>query len=266
MAKKSSASRAIKGKLRKADFGYSLPIDQPLYRPAPVTYQDSTILMYGYRTDPDAAASVLPAQMKLTDPPMVRMIFANYKWSSIGFYNEVAQSLVCTYKGKPYVYPIRLHVTSDRAMAAGREMAGFPKKIGRIEFNFGAEYLSYLDSPEGLRICSGVMLPGQRVRQINEGDAGTAIEYLSLRIMPNPADRQKPFKPTLCELMSTVWELGPGEMWSATGSVHLGGTSELDPYHRLPVIDASPSPANPMPCALYRGDMKVSKVKLLATF
>jgi acetoacetate decarboxylase len=222
--------------------------------------------LYSYETDPDAAAAVLPAQMKLTDPPMVRMIFAHYQWSSIGFYNEVAQSLTCTYKGKPYVYPVRLHVTSDRAMAAGREMGGFPKKIGRIEFNCGAEYFSYLDSPEGLRVCSGVMIPGQRVGQFKEGDAGGAVEYISLRVMPNPTDTKKPFKPALCELMSTVWELGPGEMWSATGSVHLNGTSDLDPYHRLPVVDSSPSNTNPMPCALYRGDMTVSKVKLLEQF
>ncbi len=259
MAKKSKKSKGIQGRLKKAGFGYSLPVDAPLYHQPPVKYKDSTILMYSYVTDPDAAAAVLPSQLMLTDPPMVRMIFANYQWSSIGFYNEVAQSLTCTYKGKPYVYPVRLHVTSDRAMAAGREIGGFPKKIGRIEFNSGAEYLSYLDCPEGLRVCSGVMIPGQHKLQLKEGDANGRVEYISLRVMPNPTDTKKPFDPTLCELMSTVWELGPGEMWSGFGNVHLAGTSDLDPYHRLPVV-------KPLPCALYRGSMTVSKVKLLERF
>lgn len=254
--KRSRVTRPIKGKLKKSDFGYSLPVDQPLYGPAPVTYQDSTILMYGYVTDPAAAAAVLPTQLRLTDPPMVRMIFANYRFSSIGFYNEVAQSLTCTYKGKEYVYPVRLHVTSDRAMAAGREMAGFPKKMGRIEFNCGAEYLSYLDSPEGLRVCSATLIPGQLLQKIQKP---IEVKYISIRVMPNPAQTKPPFKPTLCELMSTVWELGPGEMWSATGNVHLNGTSDLDPYHRLPVVKA-------LPCSLFRGSMTVSKVKLLENF
>lgn len=256
MAKRASATvkKGLKGKLKKAGFGYSLPLDQPLYHPAPVTYQDSTILMYCYETDPKAAAALLPSQLNLTETPMVRMIFANYKFSSIGFYNEVAQAISCVYKGKVYNYAVRLHVTSDRAMAAGREMAGFPKKIGHIEFNAGAEYLSYLDSPAGLRICSGVLIPGQR--QIEIPPCGHPLDYISLRVIPDPANTTKPYKPSLCELLSTVWELGPGELWSAHGNVHLSGASDLDPYHDLPIVKQHP-------CQLYRGGMTVSKVKVL---
>ncbi len=105
-------------------------------------------------------------------------------------------------------------------MAAGREIGGFPKKIGRIEFNSGAEYLSYPDSPDGLRVCSGLMIPGQQIAKLKDGDKPKATRYISLRIMPNPIE---PSKPSLCELMETVWELGPGEMWSATGNVSLDG-------------------------------------------
>jgi len=247
-------AKALRGKLKKADFGYSLPLDQPLFHPPPVYYKVSTILTYSYLTDPAAAAAVLPAQLKLTDPPTVRMIFATYGWSSIGFYNEVAQSLVCTYKNTVYTYPVRLHVTSDRAMAAGREIGGFPKKIGRIEFDSGAEYLSYLDSPAGLRVCSGVMLPGKKLKDTDrEVDA---LKYISLRIMPNPTD---PENPSICELLESVWRLGPGEMWSGVGSVHLNGTSDLDPYHKLPVVKLLNS-------AIYRGDMDISEMRLLKKF
>lgn len=258
-----------RGELNKADFGYSLPVDQPLFHPIPVHYKESTILMYSYETDPAAAAAVLPSQLKLTEKPMVRMIFATYKWSSIGFYNEIAQSLVCTYDGKEYVYPVRLHVTSDRAMAAGREIGGFPKKIGRIEFNQGAECLSYMDSPDGQRICSGVMIPGQQITHDTCGNAvlPKSLHYISLRVIPNyVVVPGQPFNPSVCELLATEWKLGPGEMWSGVGSVHLNGTSALDPYHSLPIVNANPSATNPLPCAMYRGDMSISTIEHLETF
>jgi acetoacetate decarboxylase len=259
--KPGSVPSPIKGKLKKADFGYSLPVDAPLYQPPPVEYKDSTILTYTYETDPDAAAAVLPAQLTLTEPPTAKMVFANYNWSSVGYYNEVVQALACTYKGDPYVYAVRLHVTSDRAMASGREIGGFPKKIGHIEFNSfdsGAGYLSYLDSPEGFRVCSGVMVPDQQLPMFPP-----ELNYISLRLMPNPVDQANP---SVCELLASVWELGPGAMWSGIGSVHLDGTSALDPYHQLPVLNSKHSETNRVPCAIYRGDMTVSQIKLLERF
>jgi acetoacetate decarboxylase len=252
-----SGKKPIQGKLTKADFGYSMPVDQPLYPAPPIEYKDSTILTYTYETDPDAAAAILPAPLCLTETPTVKMVFATYGWSSVGFYNEVVQALRCTYNDKEYDYAVRLHVTTDRAMSSGREIGGFPKKIGHIEFNSGAEYLSYLDSPLGLRVCSGVMVPGKKLPAFPP-----KLDYVSLRVMPR-ADKENP---SVCELLATVWKLGPGEMWTGIGSVHLDGTSELDPYHRLPVVNSKPSLSNPVPCAIYQGDMTVAKIKLLEKF
>ena len=251
-------AKPIEGRLKKADFGYSLPVDQPLYQPFPFFYKTCTILTYEYVTDADEAAKVLPVQMTLDEEPKVRMIFATYPWSSLGFYNEIAQSLVCQYKGIEYTYAVRLHVTSDRAMAAGREIGGFPKKIGRIEFNVGAEYLSYLESPEGLRVCSGVMIPDKVTPdkmnpiEIPKGRP-FPLKYISLRVMPNPTDRSNP---SLCELLETVWNLGPGERWDGIGTLSLNGTSDLDPYHKLPVIKLLRS-------SIYRGDMEIGTIKVL---
>ena len=273
MAKKSSRKKSTKngtkkksrrtkagntsrrGQLTKANFGYSLPLDQPLYQPPPVEYRDSTILTYTYETDADAAAAVLPAQLSLTETPTAKLVFANYQWSSVGFYNEVVQAIECTYEGKKYVYPVRLHVTSDRAMASGREIGGFPKKMGHIEFNSGAEYSSHLESPKGMRVCSGMMVPKACLAVLPE-EPKAPLNYISLRIMPNPDD---PKNPSLCELLESEWELGPGEMWSGIGSFHFDCESELDPYHKIPVV-------GDVNCAIYRGSMVASSIKLLKRF
>ena len=244
------------GRITNEKLGYSLPIDRPLFDPFPYHYKHITILTYEYETDRDAALELLPSQFELPPgPAMAKVIFANFGFSSLGFYNEVAQSITCTYKGEKYVYPTRFHVTSDRAMAAGREILGIPKKIGVISFHKGAEYLSTLESPSGLPICSGVLVPG---RKPMEFPPAYSIKYASIRVMPNYtlAEPTGPFTPSIHQLLASDWILKSGEMWSGTGSVHLTGASDLDPYHKLPIIKLHP-------CTLFMGDMSIESVSLL---
>src|SRR6478609_9725850 len=146
----------IPGRLTKDRFGYAMPVDAPLYTPFPLYYEDVRILLFPYLTDAAATAALLPSQFELVpaDPDgkyaIAQVVFAKYPFSNIGAYNEVAQTLIVTYKGKPGAYAVRLHVTSDQAMAAGREIGGFPKRLGNISFVEGSTFLSTLDSPTGL--------------------------------------------------------------------------------------------------------------------
>src|SRR5947199_5854255 len=125
---------AIPGRLTKEQLGYSLPADAPLYERLPDYYKNVSMLLFRYETDPEAAAALRPAGCQLVEPATAVMLFAEYPWSTLGPYNEVAQALECTYRGRPLTYAVRLHVTADSAMAAGREIAGFPKKLGHIDF------------------------------------------------------------------------------------------------------------------------------------
>lgn len=232
-----------RGTLTKDKFGYSMPLDSPLYGRLPVLYKGVNMLIYEYVTDADAAAALLPAQLELPDTPIAMLLFAEYPWSTIGPYNEVAQALVCTYKGKLMTYAVRLHVTTDRALTMGRECGGFAKKLGVIPFLHDMSYVSYLERPAGVGICSGVMEPATRMDKILD-----PIDFASLRVMPNI---EKPDTPSLCQLMHTRWIFLNGELWTGNGSFHYSGASDLDPYHKLPCLKQV---AN----MLYMGEMQVA--------
>lgn len=238
-----------RGALTKNQFGFSMPVDAPLYGPLPVLYKGVNMLIYEYVTSADAAASLLPAQLELVDVPnapgeaMAMLLFAEYPWSTIGPYNEVAQAVLCTYNGRPMTYAIRLHVTTDRALTMGRECGGFAKRIGDIPFHHDASYASWLERPAGVRICSGVMEPKERLPKLLD-----PIDFVSLRVVPNIA---KPDTPSLCQLMHTKWVFENGELWAGNGSFNFTGLSDLDPYHKLPFLK---SVAN----MLYMGEMQVA--------
>ncbi len=154
-----------------------------------------------------------------------------------------------------------MHVTSDTAMAAGREIAGIPKKMGAIQFSLGSEYFGHLDSRIGSPVCSFSMIPKKLLLAQNQE---FPLNYLSLRVMPGvpgvpvvPRVTEKS-KPKVCELLASTWILGPGQMWSGTGNLILH-KSELDPYYRLPIVE-------PPECRVFCGDMEARSLKLLLDF
>jgi acetoacetate decarboxylase len=265
---------ATSGQLTKERFGYTLPLDSPLYLPFPLYYEDVRILLFPYLTDAAAAAALVPSQFELVpaDPggkyAIAQVVFARYPFSNIGAYNEVAQTVIVTYKGTVGAYAIRLHVTNDQAMAAGREIGGFPKRMGNISFEEGSTFLSVLTSPTGLPICSGELDAVQPVQ--GSGDHPTT--FYSLRIIPNPLDATKP---SICQLIQTIWDLYDGTMWSGRGRLHFTGASALHPYDALPIVQQM-APLNPDPqtelekntpgVGLFRGNMKITQVSVLEDF
>ena len=274
------------GQLTKANFGYSIPVDAPLYEPFPMHYEEVSILMFPYVTDAAAAVKLLPSQLELAPVPGdssgklagAVMVFANYGFSTVGAYNEVAQTLGCIYKGsetafkdKAVSYAVRLHVDNDMAMTAGREIGGFPKKLGKISFSDTPIYTSVLESPEGLRICSGELQAFAKVgeqRQFPPAMQTQVLPFVSMRIIPDPSSTQPPFTPALCQLIYTEWVLEQGTFWSARGQIGMTGASALNPYHSLPVIaQAEPMTLqNPEGTALFRGRMSIGQVQTLESF
>jgi acetoacetate decarboxylase len=232
------------GKLTKDQFGYCLPVDAPLYQRLPDYYKRVSMLLFDYVTDAGAAAALLPAPLELTDPPTATLVFAEYPWSTLGPYNEVAQALKCTYRGQPMYYAVRLHVTADSAMAAGREIAGFPKKMARIDFTRGDLYLSTIERPSGLRLCSANFKPTQPAKV----PLPWALPFVCVRLIPSPEDAAAP---SLAQLVATQWVFTSGELWAGAGSFQYTGASEQDPYHKLP-------PRTLKDCLLFMGEMQVA--------
>lgn len=249
------------GQLTPDKFGYSMPVDSPLYEPFPVYYRDVTLMLYSYVTDAKAAAALLPPQLELGEVPIAQMVFAKYPFSTVGSYNEIAQTIACTYQGKPVAYAVRLHVTNAMAMAAGREIGGFPKKLGDITLENGEYYSSTLESPPGFRLASALLNPMAPIPKA----IPKTLDFASLRVFPNPVD---PKTPTVAQLIGTSWVLSDGEMWEARGSVDLPDTSSvINPYNSLPVIEPIPAAVQQAietpAVALYRGSMSISKVEVL---
>ena len=233
----------LHGTLKKEQFGFSMPVHAPLFPSPPYEYRDATLMIFEYVTDGELAARLVPEPVELSDPPKAGLVFASYPWSSLGPYDEVVLYQDAIYKGRSFRYATHLYVTTDVAMAAGREMGGYPKQIARIKFLRGPNLTAVMECPAGLRICSGTMRPEQKSR----AEFPIWLDYLTLRLIPSP---QRETPPTVAELLLTHWSITSGEVWTGPGSCLFTGASELDPLHMVPVI-------RPLGCQLIRGTIRV---------
>jgi acetoacetate decarboxylase len=245
---------SVRGTLKKGQFGFSMPPYAPLFPAPPYFYKNATLIIFKYITD-GSAARMVPDMVELADPPTAGLVFASYPSSNLGPYDEVVLYLDVIFKGRPLQFAAFLYVTTDAAMAAGREMGGYPKKIARIEFLPGPAQTAVMERPAGLRICTGTMRPERRqFPDPNPQKAASAapplvLNYLTLRLIPSPQLNQPP---SLVELLETQWSVACSEVWTGPGSCQLTGASELDPLHWAPVIQ-------PIVCELVKGDIRVDQ-------
>ena len=198
-------------------------------------------------TDPKTAVELLPAVdgLELTDPPQAGLVFARYPNSSLGAYDEFVLYLLAKFRGKDVKYGAHLYVTTDTAMAAGREMGGFPKKIAviKIDRGRGDSYRASLERPAG-QILAEVTLktagPPSPVPDI-------VLDYLTLRVIPSPL-RGTP--PSIVELVDSTWVMSQAITKHAEGTLYLSGASLSDPLQKAPVVQVER-------CALLQGSLRV---------
>jgi acetoacetate decarboxylase len=243
---------SVRGSLKKGQFGFSMPAYAPLFPKPPYYYKNATLMVFKYVTDV-SVARMIPDTVELADRPTAGLVFASYPSSNLGPYDEVVLFVDVLFKGRPFQFAAFLYVTTDAAMAAGREMGGYPKKIARIEFLPGPAQTAVLERPAGLRLCTGTMRPEQ-LQMPAPGPQKTAgpppplvLNYLTLRLIPSPQLDQPP---SLVELLETQWSVNCSEVWIGPGSCQLTGASELDPLHWAPVVE-------PLVCELIKGDIRV---------
>lgn len=92
-------------------------------------FAGAEVLHAVYRTDPAVVARVLPKPLRMAEPIAVAFV-AHYPETNFGpGYNEGALFVQAALGREIGLYCLAMPVDDDMAMAAGREVFGFPKKM-----------------------------------------------------------------------------------------------------------------------------------------
>lgn len=236
-----------------------------IYQNAPEWYwRDIDVVIIDHLTTNDAAAALLPAQLTTLPIPelpgysAVKQVWAHYRDSSFGPYDEFILTIPCLHNGELYLYVPFIYVDNDSAMVGGREIGGWPKKYGKISMErVGDDYSCTLDR-RGERIASAKMHVGGKLFSTPlPADKPVSLPYPYDITMPLPPPTGKeqetvPFptstlkwvpgvggdgkgnsKPSLARLIGAPWYM-KGIFHSGDGASATYGKSDLDPMYKLP--------------------------------
>lgn len=157
-----------------------IPFDSPLYEvdeDRGIEYRNCEAITAFFTIGGDVEG-MLPEGLKpYSDPPQGGIWISHYSFSTLGEYWEFISTIqVEDENGDMGYYIPYIYVTNDAAMAAGREIAGAPKKLAKIELKKGYDVVQgILERPEGTRLVTFTMKPSARA-------AGELIEM----VLPKP--------------------------------------------------------------------------------
>jgi acetoacetate decarboxylase len=229
------------GRLTKDKFGFSMPVSKnsSLYTHHPFYYRDVKRLAIIYETDLDPVLDILPEFIEpLSDPPQVVVTVTDIGFHvPLGPYTEAYVSVRSQFRGEAIRYIAFMWVNSDAAMAAGREIYGAPKKMGKVILRNASTSTELIqgsvERPEGNRILT-----------INAHLTGTAMpEELNgeppvlLKVIPDACGAKEPAIAELLKVDSSYSIItssdGHMDLYKGIGSISFDSHLQTDPVHEL---------------------------------
>jgi acetoacetate decarboxylase len=116
-------------------------------------YRDAHYLVAEMEVDPVAARRWVPHPLRLVSPARASLFTAWFPMTTIGsVYREAGLFLHVEHRGTPAVFSPWMIVDDDVALISGRELLGYPKKLGSIEWTMAGDEVHSVASRRGAEL------------------------------------------------------------------------------------------------------------------
>jgi len=211
---------------------FAMPLTSPAFPMGPYRFFDREFMVITYRTDPARLRAMVPEPLKLPEP-LVKYEFIRMPDSTgFGDYTETGQVVPVTFKGRKGTYQIAMYLNDHPPIAGGRELWGFPKKLGNPSLRKEVDTLVGTLDYGPVRVATGTM--GYKHRAV---DCATVLSTLKepnwlLKIIPHVDGT-----PRICELVEYYLEdIDLKECWTGPAALELHQHA-LAPVAELPVLE-----------------------------
>lgn len=187
-------------------------------------FYDAEVLTIYFETKQEIVARLLPPPLKPTQFPMAGAFIANYPKTNFGVtYQESALFLATEFNGEEGVYCLAMPVTDDMALILGREVFGYPKKIGKIELNRDGNQMSGWTERHGVRFLEAKANlagkfndPAAQQMLIERMTSNPEMVVFNFKYFPSPLGEGFDYNPRLIrevvEFRPSSMEMGEAEL------------------------------------------------------
>lgn len=197
----------------------SMPLGSPSYPHGPYRFVDREYLLIHYESDPDAIRHLLPEPL---EPDGNHVI---YEWmkmldsSGFGSYQESGVAIAAKWNGEPCNYTVMMFLDDESPTTGGREIWGFPKKIGTPDLRVVHDTLTGTLNYAGREVALGTM--GYKYRSLaqdhGETLAGMGKLNVNLKWLPDVDG-----KPKICQLVGYhLTDIQLKGAWAGPARLHL---------------------------------------------
>lgn len=222
-----------------------IPFDSPLYEvdeERGIEYKNCEAITAFFIIKGNAT-NLLPKGLKpYSAPPQGGIWMAHYPFSTLGEYYEYLTVIqVEDEDGNMGYYIPYIYVTNDAALAAGRELAGAPKKLAKIVLNKEYDVIQgILERPSGKRLVTFTMKPNIRA-------SGGFIEAIlpkptllfSIRHLP-PINNRGGVTQLIKWYANIDFHLDSNDekiIYAGPASITYDSPSIIDPVHKVEIED-----------------------------
>jgi acetoacetate decarboxylase len=213
---------------------FAMPLTNPAYPRGPYRFVNREYLIITYRTDPAKLRSVVPAPLEFDErEALVKYEFIRMPDSNgFGDYTESGQVIPVSFRGRKGGYTHCMFLNDEGPIAGGRELWGFPKKLGQPTLRTEVDTLIGTLDYGPLRVATGTM--GYKHRESDLAQVKAALEEPNflLKIIPHVDG-----SPRICELVEYHLEqLVLKGAWTGPAALALTPHA-LAPVADLPVLE-----------------------------
>jgi acetoacetate decarboxylase len=213
---------------------FAMPLTNPAYPPGPYRFVNREYLIITYRTDPAKLRSVVPAPLEFDErEALVKYEFIRMPDSNgFGDYTESGQVIPVSFRGRRGGYTHCMFLNDEGPIAGGRELWGFPKKLGQPTLRTEIDTLIGTLDYGPLRVATGTMGYKHCEADLAQVKAALAEPNFLLKIIPHVDGT-----PRICELVEYHLEqLVLKGAWTGPAALALTPHA-LAPVAELPVLE-----------------------------
>ncbi len=211
---------------------YAMPLASPAYTPGPYRFVKREYLIITYRTDPERLRAIVPRPLAL-ESPLVKYEFIRMPNSTgFGDYTESGQVIPVSFNGRCGSYTHSMFLDDKSAIAGGRELWGFPKKLANPSLRIEKDTLVGTLDYGSVRVATGTMGYKHRTLDTSQIKLALGAPNFLIKILPHVDGTAR-----ICELVEYQLEdIEVRGAWAGPGSLQLSPHA-LAPVAELPVLE-----------------------------
>lgn len=160
------------------------PLGAPAYPRGPYRFHNREYLNITYRTDLDALRAIVPEPLAI-DEPLVRFeIMRMPDTTGLGNYTECGQVIPVRFGAERGEYLHAMYVDSHPAIASGREVSAYPKKLGKPALFVDSDTLVGTLDYGQLRVAVATMGYKHLPMTAEDAKAEIGVPTFMLKLMP----------------------------------------------------------------------------------